>query len=257
MLRLKLQSFGHVMRRTGSFEKTPMLGNIEGGRRRGWERMRWLDGITDSMDMSLSKLQELMMDREAMACYGPWGGKELDTTEWLNWTEPVQSQSEPKHIRLPMATGTTVLPNTYHLPTALSWKSEPRNLPTQGATNFHLINFCWASAKRAWERKGRPEQCLPSGNSEPGGLRTGAWASSRVEPEQRTGLGCGLTQNPDESAQLHTAPLPGPGSRAPQGRPGCLQPVTAEKPNPASQAPGPQGQYNLLQPILRLIDEGG
>ena len=85
ILKLKLQYFSHLMRRTDLFEKTLMLGKIEGRRRRGQQRMRWIDGITEPMDMSLSKLRELVIDREA--CCGSWGHKELDTTEWLNWTE--------------------------------------------------------------------------------------------------------------------------------------------------------------------------
>ena len=103
VLNLKLQYFRHLKRRTDSFEKTLMLGKIEDRRRRGQQRMRWLDSITDSMDMSLTPTLGVDDGQGGLVCCSPWGCKELDTTEQLNWTESVTPPLSWKVFRLTSA----------------------------------------------------------------------------------------------------------------------------------------------------------
>ena len=86
MLKLKVHYFGHLRRRTDSLEKTLMLGKIEGGKRRGWQRMRWMDGVIDSTDLSLSR-PGVGDGQGSQACCSPWGHKDSDMTEWLDWAE--------------------------------------------------------------------------------------------------------------------------------------------------------------------------
>ena len=98
MLKLKLQYFGHLTRRTDRLEKTLMLVKTEGRRRRGWQRMRWLEGITNSMDVSLSKLQKMVEGQGSLACYSPWGHKESDTTEQLNFMTIFKREREKTEV---------------------------------------------------------------------------------------------------------------------------------------------------------------
>ena len=141
MLKLKLQYFGHLMGRTDSFEKILILGKIEDRRKRGQQRMRWLDGITDSMDMSLSKLWSGWWTGKP-GCSSPWGCKESDVTERLNWTELGLTLYFMSHLHL--------------VPVLMGWSLVTEWVPIIISLNFQrqlMLKFINKICNCEWKRE--------------------------------------------------------------------------------------------------------
>ena len=123
MLKLKLQYFGYLMRRVDSLEKTLMLGGIGGRRRRGRQRMRWLDGITNSMDVSLEWTPGVGDGQRGLACCNSWGRKESDMTERLNWTQTCKTD-KTEHVCPSKRGHSKCRQQTFHSPDTLEWVQE-------------------------------------------------------------------------------------------------------------------------------------
>ena len=244
MLKLKLQYSGHLMGRTDSLEKSLMLGKTEGGRRREWQQMRWLDDITDWMDMSFSKLQELVTDREAWRATPPWGRKELDMTEQLNWAEEfVTNLKEVKNgftqpvrndrcIQSPFRTfqGRTYLPRVPVCPT----DQQPGNLSIRRAeVPSGAEHPAGRSAGRCcrWHLPAIP-QSLPSG----WGQHTHCFISVQVTGTAATSLSGSLRNSQKLSLKEGAKVLHSWSKGPPYGRPQL--PALAGPPSPWPSSEG-------------------